>query len=237
MANTRDTSPGLAAWSRWGKRLTWFSLAMLVVTLAYWAYAFSVAPDFSSIDGTESFGSVSAVFGHTELGWVVERYHVMIWTANDGTGRLLPVLHGRNFIVDYLDPHVWTELLEPSRTRWLPGVYRLNTIGRWPDGTITGHLYCIPILWLVAIFVAAPGLVVGRRLRLRVMQLLRRQRLTRLRRQRAQLGCCACGFDLRHARGVCPECGRRIRWVPIALPVRRRRGARTPAPVGRMIQG
>jgi hypothetical protein len=59
--------------------------------------------------------------------------------------------------------------------------------------------------------------------RRRVRRWIAWMKLRRLRRRRLALGHCACGYDLRAAQGRCPECGRAIRMIPTALPVRARR--------------
>src|SRR5688572_9028143 len=201
------------------KRFTRLSLVLMVAVIAYWAYAYGTAPDFRNLDGTERFRAASGVFGRTEVGWVVEQHNLMIWTATDGTGRLLPVLGDGNTIAFLLDSRFWTEFLPSSRIPWLPpGVGQVNAVGRWPDGTITGRLTFVPIWWLVLVFGAAPAFVVARRAQSRLRRVLQRQRLERVRRKRSRMGRCACGYDLRHSRSNCPECGCPIRWVPVPWP-------------------
>jgi hypothetical protein len=181
------------------------SLAALGLVLAYWTVAGGYGLNFRALDGSEGFRSVPVTFGRTGLAWIVEQRNVMVWIVRDDTCRALQVIRRRQVTQALFDTNIWNQTFEARPIRWLPGAGRLNFAGAWPDGNVRATLIFVPLWWFVGLFGALPAFV---------------WRVARVRRSRAGLGRCACGYDLRlNESRRCPECGRAIRWIPVPWPV------------------
>jgi len=202
------------------KRLTWTSLVLLLLTLIYWPIAARFGEDISALGDGDYKYSASFVIGKSEYAWIVDRRHVLIWFAHDSAGHSLPLI-GRYTLMDVLFNRLkWTG--EPATTRlfWLTG------ITRWDGASLSGssvtvRLFHMRIFVLAGLLAMLPTIAIGRMGLRRSRRRLRGVNVHRVRRARQRMFRCACGYDLRHSHGKCPECGRAIRWVPVNVPTLR----------------
>jgi hypothetical protein len=202
------------------RRLTWTSLALLVVTIAYWIVAARIGKDFSRLGAEDHYTTASCVIGKTELAWLVDQRAVLVTVVSDSTGQMLPLIGRYGLVRTLMEELKWSD--EPSNRN----VYLLFSVttfrGAGSDGgPVVVRVAWMPLYRVVGFFALLPMiqvLIVAWR---RTARLKRSMRIGRVRRKRNGLGRCACGYDLRQSRRRCPECGRTIRWVPMAVPTSR----------------
>lgn len=202
------------------RRLKWISAGLLLVTLIYWAIAAKVGVDFRNLSGDAQYPMVSGVIGRNEVAWLVDRRLVLLWWASDPSRSTLPLV-GRHGLVGALfnAPQVrWTS--PPRRVAALPFLFqvvRFEGTSATTGTPIHADMILVPLSEVAVLFSILPALSIAGIGYRRTARWLRYRRRLHTRRKQASLGRCPCGYDLRGGPTRCPECGRRVRMVPVAV--------------------
>jgi hypothetical protein len=206
------------------KRLTWTSLVLLVLTLVYGRYAAKAGIDLHSLGGNDRSPQLSCVLGREEFGWIVERHYAFIWLTSAARADSLPLIGRYSFIEALFNAMKWDAPDGLGMHRHsVPGLLALS---RLEGQTLSGSPVTVRMIWLplntLAIAFAVLPLTASTRLSWRLSEYsIRVLKVSRIRRARQRIYRCRCGYDLRHSRNLCPECGRQIRWVPLNVPTAR----------------
>lgn len=210
------------------QKLTWMSLALLVVTIVYWAIVYHRSDiDARNIRGDQDYRFVSGNLGNCEAAWLFDRRSVLIWIATQRQSGSLPIVSRFGVF-----PALFGDRLSSIGLRGVGeierfGVSRIGGRLKLNFATASGspvtiRLLYMPLDTLCAVLGILPGIALIRWSFRRNVRWMKYVGARRRRRTRLRLGECVCGYDLRHTHGRCPECGRTVRWVPVAIGEARR---------------
>lgn len=198
------------------RKLTWLSLILLVLTGIYCVVAQRVGASFRNLSGDSHFPTGSFSVGKTEFAMPIDQRYLMLWIVRSEDKQALPLI-GKYGILDVIFNRMTTEV-QWRRFLLIGGVGGFN--GKGDSRLPVQVTYVLIGLWeLMALFALLPLIAATRIIYRKAMYSFRARAIAKRRCHRESLSLCACGYDLRHTHGRCPECGRTVRWVPVAIGV------------------